>query len=101
MVRIVLKKRRRLCLGIALAPNEQHAHLYFNSGSGEFNNCRRSKRCPMIGFVVVLNPIIDVIQEYRAEWAQDELKKISTPQTIVKRERVIKEIPSEEVVLVD
>src|SRR5699024_12810684 len=42
-----------------------------------------------------------VIQEYRAERALDELKKISTPRAIVKRDGVIKEIPTEDVVVGD
>src|SRR5699024_3592258 len=51
----------------------------------------------IIGFVVVLNAIIGVIQEYRAERALDELQKISTPRAIVTRAATITDIPTEDV----
>src|SRR5699024_2710370 len=48
----------------------------------------------IIGFVVVLNAIICLIQEHRAEQAIDELVKICILRAIVKRDGVIKEVRS-------
>ncbi|KAJ51130.1 Ca2+-transporting ATPase [Clostridium tetanomorphum] len=52
----------------------------------------------IIGFVIILNAVIGVVQESKAEKALEALKKLSTPKAIVKREGELKEIPSEEVV---
>ncbi|WP_027624362.1 cation-translocating P-type ATPase [Clostridium lundense] len=52
----------------------------------------------IIGFVIILNAVIGVIQESKAEKALEALKKMSTPKAIVKRDGALKEIPSEEVV---
>lgn len=52
----------------------------------------------IILIVILLNSIIGVIQEAKAEKALDELKKMTTPKAIVKRDGVMKEIPSEQVV---
>lgn len=52
----------------------------------------------IIIFVILLNTVIGVIQELKAEKALEELKKMTTPKAIVKRDELIKEIPSEEVV---
>ncbi|HEY4600846.1 MAG TPA: cation-translocating P-type ATPase [Cerasibacillus sp.] len=55
----------------------------------------------IILLVVVLNAVIGVIQEAKAEKALEELKKISTPHAIVKRDGIVQEISSEEVVVGD
>lgn len=52
----------------------------------------------IIVFVILLNACIGVIQEAKAEKALDELKKMTTPKAVVKRDGIIKEIPSENVV---
>lgn len=52
----------------------------------------------IIGLVILINAIVGVIQESKAEKALDALKKLSTPKALVKRNGTIKEIPSEEVV---
>lgn len=52
----------------------------------------------IIGIVIAINTIIGVIQESKAEKALDELKKMATPVAIVKRDGVIQEISSEELV---
>ncbi|WAA09030.1 cation-translocating P-type ATPase [Fervidibacillus albus] len=52
----------------------------------------------IILLVVALNAIIGVIQESKAEKALDELKKMSSPKAIVKRDGEVKEIPSEQIV---
>lgn len=52
----------------------------------------------IIGLVVVLNAIVGVVQESKAEQALEELKKMATPKAIVKRDGELQEIPSEEVV---
>lgn len=52
----------------------------------------------IILIVILLNAIIGVVQESKAEKALDELKKMSTPKAVVKRDGVVKEISSEEVV---
>jgi Ca2+-transporting ATPase len=52
----------------------------------------------IIGLVVVLNAVVGVIQESKAEQALEALKKMATPKAIVKRDGGLKEIPSEEVV---
>lgn len=52
----------------------------------------------IIIFIVVLNAIMGVIQEAKAEKSLEALKKMSAPTAKVKRDGVIKEIPSTEVV---
>lgn len=52
----------------------------------------------IIAFVILLNAVIGVIQEAKAEKALEALKKLSTPKAIVKRDGTLKEIPSEELV---
>ncbi|EMA6343664.1 calcium-translocating P-type ATPase, PMCA-type [Bacillus cytotoxicus] len=52
----------------------------------------------IIALVVVLNAVIGIIQESKAEQALEALKKMSTPKAIVKRNGKQKEIPSEEIV---
>ncbi|GAA0739460.1 calcium-transporting P-type ATPase, PMR1-type [Clostridium oceanicum] len=52
----------------------------------------------IIGIVLILNAVIGVIQEFKAEKALDALKQLSTPKALVKRDGKIIEIPSEEVV---
>lgn len=51
--------------------------------------------------VILINAIIGVVQESKAEKSLEALKKLSTPKAIVKRDGNIKEIPSEEVVIGD
>lgn len=48
--------------------------------------------------VIILNAVIGIIQESKAERALEELEKMATPKAIVKREGQLKEIPSEELV---
>ena len=48
--------------------------------------------------VVVLNAVIGVVQEYKAEKAIEALQKMTTPKAIVRRDGEVKEINSEEVV---
>ncbi len=52
----------------------------------------------IIAFVVVLNAVIGMVQESKAEKALEALKKLATPKAIVKRDGELKEIPSEDVV---
>lgn len=52
----------------------------------------------IIIFIVVLNAIMGVVQEAKAEKSLDALKKMSAPTAKVKRDGIIKEIPSTEVV---
>lgn len=52
----------------------------------------------IIAFVIILNAVIGVVQESKAEKALDALKKLSTPKAVVKREGLLKEIPSEDLV---
>ncbi|HEK9102935.1 cation-translocating P-type ATPase [Bacillus pfraonensis] len=52
----------------------------------------------IIALVVVLNAVIGVIQESKAEQALEALKKMATPKAIVKRDGELKEIPAEQVV---
>ena len=48
--------------------------------------------------IVILNAVMGVVQESRAERAVEELKKMSAPKARVVRGGEIKEIPSEEIV---
>jgi Ca2+-transporting ATPase len=52
----------------------------------------------IILFVVFLNAIIGVVQEYKAEKAVEALQKMTTPRSLVKRDGEVKEINSESVV---
>lgn len=52
----------------------------------------------IILMVVVLNAVIGVFQEYKAEKALEALNKMTSPHALVRREGEIKEIPSEEIV---
>lgn len=51
--------------------------------------------------VIVLNAIIGVVQEYKAEKAIDALEKLSTPKAYVIRDGYLKEIDSKELVVGD
>ncbi|HWQ58486.1 MAG TPA: HAD-IC family P-type ATPase, partial [Clostridia bacterium] len=51
--------------------------------------------------VIVLNAVIGVVQEGKAQQALAALKKLSSPTALVKREGEIREIPAEELVLGD
>lgn len=55
----------------------------------------------IIILVVLLNALIGVIQEYKAEKAVEALQQMSSPRTYVKRNGEIKEINSEDVVVGD
>ncbi|EGT3616867.1 calcium-transporting P-type ATPase, PMR1-type [Clostridium perfringens] len=52
----------------------------------------------IIVLVVLINAVIGVIQESKAEKALDALKELSTPKALVKRDGSLKEILSEDVV---
>jgi P-type Ca2+ transporter type 2C len=52
----------------------------------------------IILLVIILNAVIGVIQEYKAEKAVEALQKMTTPRSVVRRDGVIKEVNSEEVV---
>jgi len=52
----------------------------------------------IIGIVILINAIVGVIQESKAEKALEALKKLATPKAVVKRNGELIEIPSEEVV---
>ncbi|WP_454052971.1 cation-translocating P-type ATPase [Clostridium sp. Marseille-Q7071] len=52
----------------------------------------------IIGVVILINAIVGMVQEAKAEKALDALKQLSTPKAIVKRDGELNEIPSEEVV---
>jgi P-type Ca2+ transporter type 2C len=55
----------------------------------------------IIGAVVVINAIVGVIQESKAEEALEALKNMSTPKALVRREGKQREISSEDVVVGD
>lgn len=55
----------------------------------------------IIGIVIILNAVIGLIQESKAEKALESLKKLSVPKALVKRDGKIIEISSEDVVLGD
>lgn len=52
----------------------------------------------IIAIVILINAVVGIIQESKAEKALDALKKLSTPKAIVKRDGKIHEIRSEEIV---
>lgn len=52
----------------------------------------------IILLVVVLNAIIGVVQEYKAEKAIEALQQMTTPKALVRRDGQVKEVNSEEVV---
>lgn len=52
----------------------------------------------IIIFIVILNAIMGVVQESKAEKSLDALKKMSAPTAKVKRDGMIKTVPSTEVV---
>ena len=55
----------------------------------------------IIGVVIVLNAVIGLVQESKAEKALESLKKLSVPKALVKRDGKVIEISSEDVVLGD
>ncbi|ATD54762.1 calcium-translocating P-type ATPase, PMCA-type [Clostridium chauvoei] len=55
----------------------------------------------IILIVILVNAIIGVVQESKAEKALEALKNMSTPKALVKRDGQIIEVPSEEVVVGD
>jgi Ca2+-transporting ATPase len=52
----------------------------------------------IIAIVIIINAVVGVIQESKAEKALDALKKLSTPKAIVKRNGQLTEIQSEDIV---
>lgn len=52
----------------------------------------------IILFVVALNAVIGVIQEYKAEKAIEALQKLTSPKSLVRREGEVQEINSEDIV---
>ncbi len=52
----------------------------------------------IILLVVVLNAVIGVIQEYKAEKAIEALQQMTTPRSLVRRDSEVKETQSEEIV---
>ncbi|WP_445683294.1 cation-translocating P-type ATPase [Sporosarcina sp. FSL W7-1349] len=52
----------------------------------------------IIGIVVVINAIVGVVQESKAEEALEALKNMAIPKALIRRDGVQREIPSEEVV---
>lgn len=52
----------------------------------------------IILLVVILNAVIGVVQEYKAEKAVEALQQMTTPKSLVRRDGEVKEINSEEVV---
>lgn len=52
----------------------------------------------IILIVILINAIVGMIQEAKAEKALDALKELSTPKALVKRDGIVVEVPSEEVV---
>ncbi|MDS0524628.1 calcium-translocating P-type ATPase, SERCA-type [Clostridium sp. SHJSY1] len=55
----------------------------------------------IILIVILINAIIGIVQESKAEKALEALKQLSTPKALVKRDGVLSEIPSEDVVVGD
>jgi len=55
----------------------------------------------IIGFVVLINAVVGLVQESKAEDALEALKNMTVPKALVRRDGVQKEIPSEEVVIGD
>lgn len=52
----------------------------------------------IIFLVIILNAVIGVVQETKAEKALEELKKMATPKALVRRDGTVKEISSEQIV---
>lgn len=52
----------------------------------------------IILLVIVLNAVIGVVQEYKAEKAIEALQQMTTPKALVRRDGEVKEISSEEIV---
>jgi len=55
----------------------------------------------VILIVILINALIGLIQESKAEKALEALKNLSTPKALVKRNGILSEIPSEQVVVGD
>ncbi|HZJ76336.1 MAG TPA: cation-translocating P-type ATPase [Oscillospiraceae bacterium] len=51
--------------------------------------------------VIVINTVVGLVQEDKAQKSLDALKKLSAPKTLVKRDGILKEIPVEELVVGD
>ena len=55
----------------------------------------------IIGAVILVNAVVGVIQEGKAQKALDSLKKLTSPHAIVRRDGVVKEIAASELVVGD
>lgn len=55
----------------------------------------------IIGVVIVVNAVVGVIQEGKAQKALDSLKKLTSPHAVVRRDGVVKEISASELVVGD
>lgn len=52
----------------------------------------------IIAVIIILNAVIGIIQESKAEHSLEALKNLSAPKTIVKRDSELKEVSSEDIV---
>ena len=55
----------------------------------------------IIGVVVLVNTVVGVIQEGKAQKALDSLKKLTSPRAVVRRDSVVREIAAAELVVGD
>lgn len=54
-------------------------------------SCHEISDALIIGVVIVVNAVVGVIQEGKAQKALDSLKKLTSPHAVVRRDGVVKE----------
>ncbi|HZX21824.1 MAG TPA: HAD-IC family P-type ATPase, partial [Clostridia bacterium] len=97
---LIAAKPRSLFFRILDQLNEPMAYILI-AAAGISAVMKEINDAIIILVVIVINAVVGLVQEDKAQKSLDALKKLSTPRTSVKRDGFLKEIPIEELVVGD